>query len=317
MFFCLSGFLVAGSIERQKTLIAFLGLRVIRIYPALVVEIFLSALLIGPLVTAVSLSQYFTGPLFFRYLLNSTGDISYYLPGVFLHNPYARIVNSQLWTVPFELLCYIALSVLVALGLKKHRVFLPIALVGFLIAVAIKRLVTSHGLDTPEVETGSYLVAYFLGGVCTFFYRDRIPYNVSLIVLALALSFALMAYLPGGDMPAAFILPYFTVGLGLTNFRRIAFIGFADFSYGIYLYGGVIGQLMIDRFSWSHQWYINFALTLPVTAVFAMFSWFAVERPALSLKSHVGYLERMWIGRTFRPIHKDEVALASTAKANN
>jgi peptidoglycan/LPS O-acetylase OafA/YrhL len=43
MFFALSGFLVAGSLERSRTLVMFLGLRAVRIFPALAVEIALSA----------------------------------------------------------------------------------------------------------------------------------------------------------------------------------------------------------------------------------------------------------------------------------
>src|SRR5271163_2930831 len=60
MFFSLSGFLVAGSLERSNTLITFLGLRVFRIMPALAVEILLSALVLGPLLTTVSLDDYFS-----------------------------------------------------------------------------------------------------------------------------------------------------------------------------------------------------------------------------------------------------------------
>ena len=87
MFFALSGFLVAGSMVRCATLVKFLGLRVIRIYPALAVEVLLSALLIGPVLTTVPLTSYFTDPVFFHYLVNVTGHISYYLPGVFADNP--------------------------------------------------------------------------------------------------------------------------------------------------------------------------------------------------------------------------------------
>ena len=35
MFFALSGFLVAGSLERSRTLVQFFGLRALRIVPAL------------------------------------------------------------------------------------------------------------------------------------------------------------------------------------------------------------------------------------------------------------------------------------------
>ena len=59
MFFCLSGFLVAGSLERCRTPISFAGLRIFRIFPALVVEVLLSALILGPLLTHYSLKMYF------------------------------------------------------------------------------------------------------------------------------------------------------------------------------------------------------------------------------------------------------------------
>ncbi|MGY0575795.1 hypothetical protein ACTGJ9_036125 [Bradyrhizobium sp. RDM12] len=42
----MSGFLVAGSLDRSNTLIMFLGLRAFRIVPALAVEVFLSALIL-------------------------------------------------------------------------------------------------------------------------------------------------------------------------------------------------------------------------------------------------------------------------------
>jgi len=63
MFFALSGFLVAGSLERSKTTLTFIGLRLIRIYPALAVEVALSAFLIGMAVTAFPLATYFQDPL--------------------------------------------------------------------------------------------------------------------------------------------------------------------------------------------------------------------------------------------------------------
>ena len=58
MFFALSGFLVAGSFERSKTLITFLGLRVFRIVPALSVEVFLSAIILGSFFTTNDLRNY-------------------------------------------------------------------------------------------------------------------------------------------------------------------------------------------------------------------------------------------------------------------
>lgn len=103
-FFALSGFLVAGSRERNS-LPAFLTLRVLRIYPALTAEVVISAFLIGAALTILPLHQYFTSRTLLKYLLNVTGYIHYRLPGVFETLPTPNIVNAQLWTVPFELEC--------------------------------------------------------------------------------------------------------------------------------------------------------------------------------------------------------------------
>lgn len=59
MFFTLSGFLVASSLVRTSSLVAFATHRVVRIFPALVTEVTLSALLLGPILTVVSLHEYF------------------------------------------------------------------------------------------------------------------------------------------------------------------------------------------------------------------------------------------------------------------
>src|SRR5579863_1384949 len=81
LFFALSGFLVAGSLLRSKTLFSFFGLRIVRIAPALSVEVFLSALILGPIFTSLPIAEYYSDPGFFRYFYNLVGHIQYFLPG--------------------------------------------------------------------------------------------------------------------------------------------------------------------------------------------------------------------------------------------
>ena len=59
MFFALSGFLVAGSLERTRVP-QFVVLRALRLVPALAVEVTLSALILGAVFTTLPLGQYFT-----------------------------------------------------------------------------------------------------------------------------------------------------------------------------------------------------------------------------------------------------------------
>src|SRR4029077_15672800 len=79
MFFALSGFLVAGSLERSRTLLMFLALRVIRIFPALSVEVLLSALILGPIFTSISFKSYFSSSEFWEYFLNIVGHVHFRL----------------------------------------------------------------------------------------------------------------------------------------------------------------------------------------------------------------------------------------------
>jgi peptidoglycan/LPS O-acetylase OafA/YrhL len=60
MFFALSGFLVIGSAFRTRRVLPFLTLRFFRIFPPLLVEVTLSAVVIGAIYTTLPLDGYYT-----------------------------------------------------------------------------------------------------------------------------------------------------------------------------------------------------------------------------------------------------------------
>lgn len=306
MFFALSGFLVAGSLERCKTLVSFLGLRFIRIYPALTVEVFLSAFLLGPLVTVVPLSEYFTDGQFFRYLVNVTGHITFELPGVFLSNPNPERVNGQLWTVPYELYCYAAIAGLAALGLARRRTLFLLAVAG-LWAAAAAFFYYRHGLGGDRPPTGMpgpLLVISFLCGIAIYLWRDRLPWSAPMGLAAGALGAWLMGIPVFGDFLAPVPVAYFTVWLGLCNPRKLRVLQGADYSYGIFLYGYVIQQAYMSIGPAVQHWAINILLALPTAAVFAALSWHFVEKPALRLRTPLKRLEEAWMGyrKRFLPL---------------
>src|SRR5205823_4106877 len=59
-----------------------------------------------------------------------------------------------------------------------------------------------------------------------------------------------------------------------------------DYSYGVYLYGWPVAQVMKQLVPAGGP-LRNTALTLPVALALAFFSWHLVEKPALSLKRFV------------------------------
>lgn len=281
VFFALSGFLVAQSLERN-TLPTFLAFRALRIVPALAVEIALSALILGPILTSMSLHDYLTDGKLPRYFLNVLGLIHYQLPGMFLTNPYPDVVNGSLWTVPFELECYLALVVLAVLGIMRRPLWLLCAIFvgGFALLV-----MSSHGPAIVMAATavpGRALILSFLAGTLFYAARGFVPYSGKLCAAALFLSLVTLS-VPSlytfSPIPAA----YATIWFGLQNPRKSPLLFSGDYSYGIYLYAFPIQQTTVMLFPGA-GYIATLAMSLMATACFAAFSWHFIERPTLKLK---------------------------------
>lgn len=286
MFFALSGFLVASSLERTRSLPIFLAFRTLRILPALAVEVTLSALIIGPLVTTASLTQYVSSPLFLAYFANVVGHVQYFLPGVFTDSPFP-VVNASLWTVPYELECYIALLIVHGLTITRRPVWMAAVTVALSLGLFVFfRKETSTELAIDPVP-GRMLIVCFLAGVSLHVGRAFIPDSSRLCVACGIAAVALLS-LPGGQFLAALPVAYLTVWLGLRNPIRIGSLLSGDYSYGLYLYGFVIQQCLLYYFRDTIGSMMGiFVSSLLVTSLFAAFSWHVVERPMLRLKTRV------------------------------
>ncbi len=299
-FFALSGFLVASSLERSKTIGMFLGLRAIRIFPALAVESLIAALILGPLLTTRPVLAYFADPQFHAYFLNILGDPHFYLPGVFTSTPFNQ-VNSQLATIPYELKCYIMLTALALLGaVRRPAVLLWATLALTALGVGWAAITAPHDLTAVGGPVaGSLLIVSFLAGVLIYLYRERIAWRWSWGVGSLILGLLLLD-VPVGENLAVFPLAYATVFFGLTNAPKTGVLRGADYSYGIFLYGFAVQQTYVLLAPDGRHWWLNIAVTLPATAAVAALSWHLVEKPALGLRTQLARLEARWLARPRR-----------------
>lgn len=289
-FFCLSGFLVAGSMVRTKDLTVFIVLRGIRIFPALIVEVILSAILIGPVFTILPFYEYFHSRQFFAYFFNVIGYIHFNLPGVFVNNP-AKTVNAQLWTIPYELECYIVIAIAWLAGLITRRIIYLITLCGLVCFIHIWLFLRGHLPHEFDLAPGRALVLSFLVGVVLFLYRDYVRVNIILFLLSI-IGYFIVLLRP----ETIYLLPlpvgYITIYLGLLNPKRNIILDSGDYSYGIYLYGYPIQQVVSQLFSQYRFWYVNFALTIILSGIVAWCSWTFVESRVLSRKARIiGYVK--------------------------
>jgi peptidoglycan/LPS O-acetylase OafA/YrhL len=279
MFFALSGFLVAGSLERVTAIHHFIILRIMRIMPALFIQLLFSAIIIGGLFTVLPPADYFTHPMFLDYFWNSIGRVRYFLPGVFTDNP-VPVFNVSLWTIPFEIKAYLLLISLWLMGAVRRPWLLMLSL---LVMQCVSPLIeTLQGAPLPPVShvSGDVLVFAFCFGTALYLCRDTIPLRTSWALAALAIALLLLASPAGGDLagpPAA----YFTVWLGLRNPQRIGVLASADISYGIYLYAYPIQQSVVALFPDLRVWWFIIPVSLLLTLGMAILSWRHVEKPAL------------------------------------
>jgi peptidoglycan/LPS O-acetylase OafA/YrhL len=285
MFFALSGFLVSGSLNRSRTIEGFLTLRALRIVPALAVEVLLCALILGPLLTTRPLGDYFAGQEFAAYFLNIAGIIHFALPGVFEELPRAGIVNLSLWTIPYELECYIAITALTILGLWKRRAFFILVSFGATILWPVS-LVVSGAHSSLLALPGPLLVIAFLAGVSLYLYRDKIPLTNALAASCALCSVSLLAH-PLTESLAVWPIAYVTIWLGLSHPPKVPVLMSGDYSYGVYLFAFPIQQAVMLALPEWREWWVNIGIALPLAFLYAAFSWHCIEKPILGKKKRI------------------------------
>lgn len=297
IFFTISGYLITKSWVEHPSAVRFLWNRFLRIFPGLFVVTIISILVIGPLVTNLSLSEYFAQANFlWLYLKNSTLlSISYYLPGVFTDNPYQGAVNGSLWTLPVEFGMYLLILAMGLLGLLRKKEFL-LLLASCAIIVYAYNTVPELAILMPVLNvfdaisvTGfltalsSQITIMFMIGALFYLYKDKIVFNgwVSLAAfIILCLSFKTYFF----ELTSLICLPYLILWISQVPTRYLKNTGkYGDYSYGLYIYAFLVQQLIMNYFK-GINWLELFLLAVPFTFICAFISWNLIESNFLKLK---------------------------------
>jgi peptidoglycan/LPS O-acetylase OafA/YrhL len=280
VFFSISGYLVAQSWLRSPNVFAFAKNRLLRVWPGFAVVTLLALFVLGPLFTALPLSNYFSSPLTWRYLENLAFVVQYELPGVFGDNPYPNAVNGSIWSIPIEMECYALLALLGLSGLLKRRWILLAGTIIFVIAATAKQTISGVTVR-PLTQFGGF----FAIGCCIGAFKETVLAHRVTILFATSL-LTIAGSLFGFGYQALFIvIPFTTIICGTASTRPFNHAGrFGDFSYGFYLYAFPVQQtlmLLLDR---KTPFVVLLASGAVITYACAVLSWKMIEGPAMRLK---------------------------------
>jgi peptidoglycan/LPS O-acetylase OafA/YrhL len=280
-FFFISGLLIGNSLLSGTRPKEYLKARFFRIWPALTAFVLVFTFLIGPLITSKDFIGYLISRETWSFVFSNIGTSPalgsvrssftiWELPGVFQAN-FLTAVNGSLWTIPYEVLCYSTAFIIWFLSARFRLVLL-------ISAIAI--LLVQYLVPDIAIVDGSriLLLILFYAGFALSIVQSKIKVgplsHMSLGVLA----FILWGTSIGHLFFYAFV---FSLVLQVSAFRFILAIRLpGDYSYGVYIWGWPIQQLLVMS-GQINSTLANQIATMVIALAVGAASWHLVEKPAI------------------------------------
>jgi peptidoglycan/LPS O-acetylase OafA/YrhL len=303
VFFVISGFLVTGSWRGSRTAGSFFFKRALRIYPALIVNIFVLELLVH----LAGGTKGVASPLYFIvYGVTASSDWATIAVGQYPYVPafgwFGAYPSQVLWTLTVELTFYIALPIAL-IGVTRSKLFgLAILLC---LSIASMWIGTKYSPETAG--TGPFLslsiLPYFwifaVGATARLYWDSISRFFIGKAGYWLA-AHAVVTWASLDPNIGALIM--YTHPTPLVAFRILVLSGLVlsaaftfrsaakmlrghDLSYSLYLYHMLAAQTLVALGVTGQWWvwpiYVAFAITL------AAASWTMIERPAMEWKKRL------------------------------
>jgi peptidoglycan/LPS O-acetylase OafA/YrhL len=209
--------------------------------------------------------------------------------GVLRHNPVPGVLNGSLWTLPYELGCYLAVAAVALVGMLRRA--------RSLVLVLFAGLWCLHGFDCLDpqgfwrcfpyvgVKQLVMLCLFFSAGSICFIYREKIPLSRwlfvgALLLLWLGLAAGVFGLVAPMAMTYAFLWLAFSLPFGRFDTR-------GDFSYGTYIYAFPVQQGLTLLGLPGSGFAAYFVCSLLMTLLLAVFSYRLIEAPCLRWKNVV------------------------------
>ena len=287
-FFGLSGFLITRSRLSGRPAADYYRARVLRILPAFAVSLLVVAFVMAPLSPFLGSGGSYSLEDAFTFVLR---NLAFYPPvvgqaaigdtlaaGIAVPNTW----NGSLWTIYFEVACYIAMGVLATVVPRRHLG--KVLLVSFAALTGLGLLSALGHLSLGQLSNNVLpLLIAFEAGALLHLYSNKIhvtPLSVAAAVALLVAATLMGLAGPLGQLPLAFLLIVLGQALPL---QRIG--AHRDISYGVYIYAWPVQQCLALAFpDQSLPFWAFVVATVAVVVPLAWLSCSFVEQPALRLK---------------------------------
>ncbi|WP_218567083.1 acyltransferase [Pseudomonas sp. R3-18-08] len=288
-FFCISGFFISLSYQRSKSKVDFVVARFLRLYPALLVVLVLSAFVVGPLFAALSLDDYFSSSEVYSYVTTNLKlkNIQFQLPGLFQDNPYPGI-NGSLWTLYYEVLLYALVLALGVVGFLKSLPRVSIFFVSYFLFYFAFRFLMEGERIHPGFQTRMWVQwsFAFVVGMLLYAYRFNIRLDYRILTACWLVTFIL--YKSPVFVEAfvgAWSYSVFWIAFNTQWFAR-QFNRLGDYSYGLYIYAFPTQEIL------AHLWkgispVTLILVALPIALIPAVLSWHFIENPFILRKKAI------------------------------
>lgn len=302
-FFAISGFLITASWFKNPRLRTYFAARGLRLLPGLWVCLIVTAFVVAPIGVAMQgdagLRLLFSAaPLEFVAKNSAVAILQPKVGTTPSDVPWPNGWNGSLWTLQWELFCYIGIAVLGVMGLLARRWVIPLAMALAVLASALAPAWAMSLLEEPhdpqqEIDPKTALLVLgaiaarfavmFLAGALLYQLRDVIPARWSLVALSVALVLA-ASLMPNYRVIGAIPLAYAIIASGALVHNKYLRLR-TDLSYGVYIYAFPLQQLLVIGGLGILNPIVFAMIAAVATLPLAALSWFLVEKPALSLKS--------------------------------
>lgn len=302
-FFSISGYLIYKSLLRSNDLYEYFSKRILRIFPAFIVVLTISVIA-GSIISSYSLKDYFSQKSTYTYVFHNLllffHNPQYVLVDVFNTNPNLA-VNGSIWSISYEFFFYVLVSFLYTLRKKKFVVpliigiaFFSLFLVNFFYSDYVSiylnplfkrdlRLSKIYSvpftslLSSAVIRWGLFFTAgCLLASIDLGQYKNKVIPSISfilIVVFARVQFFQLLQYI---------LLPTFVISFGVLKTAGISGLNkkIGDLSYGIYLWGFPIQQVLVFYFKLNYVALMCFSI--PISALLGFISWHLIETKALN-----------------------------------